>query len=170
MFTRVKQPLLLACSIVSLLALVSSGCAPKKAKTEGEPETSAVGESNVGGGDMSSDSGDAMGLQTVNYAYDSSILDSFARNKLKDNAKVLKDNPSLKVQIEGNTDERGGIQYNLALGERRANAARAYLLDQGISEDRMTTISYGKEKPVDPASNETAWAKNRRANFRITSK
>ncbi|HRK02809.1 MAG TPA: OmpA family protein [Oligoflexia bacterium] len=166
---RVRRALLVVLSMTTLVfALAFSGCAAKKTKT-GDEDSSGVADSDISGGMADSDSDKAMGLQTVNFAYDSSILDSWARNKLKENAKILRENSSLRVQIEGHTDERGGIQYNLALGERRAGAARAYLIDQGIDADRMTVISYGKEKPVDPSSSEGAWAKNRRANFRITS-
>ena len=82
----------------------------------------------------------------------------------------IKENQNVKVQIEGHCDDRGGIQYNLALGEKRANASRKFLMDQGISGDRLKTISFGKERPLDTSSNEAAWAKNRRANFVVTSK
>lgn len=111
-----------------------------------------------------------MGLQTVHFAYDSAVLDSGAKEELRGNAQILKDKSNLKVQIEGHTDERGGIQYNVALGERRANSAKAYLVDQGVSASRVETISYGKEKPIDAGHDDAAWSKNRRANFRITEK
>ena len=89
---------------------------------------------------------------------------------LKENAALIMKNPSLKIQIEGHCDERGTAEYNLALGERRANSAKRYLVSLGIPADRLSTISYGKEMPVDPAHNEEAWAKNRRAHFIILSK
>ena len=76
----------------------------------------------------------------------------------------------MKIQIEGHCDERGTIEYNLALGERRANSAKNYLISLGISPDRISTISYGEEKPLDPGHNEEAWAKNRRAHTIIPSK
>lgn len=116
----------------------------------------------------SSDAGNAMGLHTVHYTYDSSLLTADAKNTLKSNAAILKSNPSVHVQIEGHCDQRGGIQYNIALGERRANSAKHYLEDLGIAEARITTISYGKERLLDPAETEEAYAKNRRANFVIT--
>jgi peptidoglycan-associated lipoprotein len=89
---------------------------------------------------------------------------------LKENAALLKRFSNVKVQIEGHCDERGTVEYNLALGERRANKTKDYLVSLGISADRISTISYGKERPVDPGHNEEAWGKNRRAHTIITSK
>ncbi len=89
---------------------------------------------------------------------------------LKANADVLKKFPNVKIQIEGHCDERGTHEYNLALGERRADSAKKYLISLGIAPARISTISYGEEKPFDPAHNEEAWAKNRRAHFVITAK
>ena len=79
----------------------------------------------------------------------------------------MKKNSALKVRIEGHCDERGSDEYNLALGERRAKAAMNYLVTLGIADKRLSVISYGKEKPVDPGHDEAAWAKNRRAEFVI---
>ncbi len=89
---------------------------------------------------------------------------------LKENAALLKKFPNIKIQIEGHCDERGTNEYNLALGERRASSTKQYLINLGISKDRISTISYGEERPFDPGHNEEAWAKNRRAHFVITSK
>jgi peptidoglycan-associated lipoprotein len=89
---------------------------------------------------------------------------------MKDNAALLMKYPSVKIQIEGHCDERGTGEYNLALGERRANSAKRYLVSLGIAEGRISTISYGEENPVDPGHHEDAWAKNRRAHFIILSK
>lgn len=89
---------------------------------------------------------------------------------LKENAALLKKFPHIKIQIEGHCDERGTNEYNLALGERRANSTKQYLINLGISKDRISTISYGEERPFDPGHNEEAWAKNRRAHFVITAK
>lgn len=89
---------------------------------------------------------------------------------LKDNAAVLKKFSTVKIQIEGHCDERGTIEYNLALGERRANSTKRYLLSLGLPADRISTISYGEERPLDPGHREEAWAKNRRAAFIILSK
>ena len=103
--------------------------------------------------------------QDVNFAFDSAVLDATAQAILKDKAAYLKSNASAAVTIEGNCDERGTVAYNLALGERRAEAAKAFLVNMGIPASRMTTISYGKEKPLDPAKTEAAYAKNRRDHF-----
>jgi peptidoglycan-associated lipoprotein len=89
---------------------------------------------------------------------------------LKENAALLMKYPKVKIQIEGHCDERGTTEYNLALGERRANNAKKYLISLGIPNDRISTISYGKERPLDPGHNEEAWAKNRRDHFVILSK
>jgi len=93
-----------------------------------------------------------------------------ARTALSKSADFLKSYPTIKVTIEGHCDERGTAEYNLALGERRAVAARAYLIAQGISADRLRIVSYGKEFPFDPGHDESAFAKNRRAHFVITAK
>jgi peptidoglycan-associated lipoprotein len=157
-------------ALLAFVLVATTGCS-KKQKTDGSAENSApVTDTDINSGNADSDSGKAMGLETVHYAYDSAVLDSGAKETLKANTQVLKDKSSLKVQIEGHTDERGGIQYNIALGERRANAAKQYLTSHGISGDRVSVISYGKEKPVDQGHDESAFSKNRRANFRITEK
>jgi peptidoglycan-associated lipoprotein len=89
---------------------------------------------------------------------------------LKENAEILKKYLKVKIQIEGHCDERGTNEYNLALGERRANSTKNYLVSLGISPDRISTISYGEEKPLDPGHNEEAWGKNRRAHTIILSR
>ena len=89
---------------------------------------------------------------------------------LKENAEILKKYLKVKIQIEGHCDERGTNEYNLALGERRANSTKNYLVSLGISPDRISTISYGEEKPLDPGHNEEAWGKNRRAHTVILSR
>ena len=99
----------------------------------------------------------------VFFAYDSYALTSAAQSTLGKQAKWLKANPSVTISVEGHADERGTREYNLALGDRRANAAKDYLMSQGISSNRVTTISYGKERPVKSGSNDTAWAQNRRS-------
>jgi peptidoglycan-associated lipoprotein len=109
-------------------------------------------------------------FQPVFYAFDSSEIDAPAQQALNANAEIMKKYPTWVVTIEGHTDERGTAEYNLALGERRAMSARTYLVSLGISGDRLRTVSYGKEFPFDPGHNEDAWAKNRRAQFVLTSK
>jgi peptidoglycan-associated lipoprotein len=97
------------------------------------------------------------------FAYDSYSLTQAAQDTLEKQAKWLKANGSATIAIEGHADERGTREYNLALGDRRANAAKDYLMTQGISSSRVTTISFGKERPVNSGSNKKAWAQNRRS-------
>ena len=99
----------------------------------------------------------------VFFGYDSSVIDDKGRDTLQRQATWLKQFPDVGVTIEGHTDSRGTREYNLALGERRASAARNYLEALGIANNRLTTTSYGEERPVDPADTEEAFAKNRRA-------
>jgi len=103
--------------------------------------------------------------ENVYFDFDNATLDYQAQELLKQKAMWLRDNPDANVVIEGHCDERGTNAYNLALGERRAESAKAFLVDLGISDARLTTISYGEEKPLDMGHNEEAWAKNRRAAF-----
>ena len=109
-------------------------------------------------------------LKPVFYELDSSDLNAASQKVLDENAAVLKKYSSWAVTVEGHCDERGTAEYNLALGERRAIAARAYLVSLGIAADRMRTVSYGKEFPFDASHSETAFSKNRRAHFVITAK
>jgi peptidoglycan-associated lipoprotein len=109
-------------------------------------------------------------LQPLFFELDSSDVSAAGQATLNANAALLKKYPSWTVTIEGHCDERGTAEYNLALGERRALAARAYLVSLGISADRLRTVSYGKEFPFDPGHDDAAYAKNRRAHFVITAK
>jgi peptidoglycan-associated lipoprotein len=109
-------------------------------------------------------------LQPVFFDYDSSEVSDAGRGILQANAGVLKKYPSWVITIEGHCDERGTAEYNLALGERRAVSARAYLVSLGIDAGRLRTVSYGSEFPFDPAHQESAWGRNRRAHFVITAK
>ena len=136
--------IVLLVAVVALL--IGVGCSKKR-----------VGESDAG-------------LRTINFDFDKYDVRSDARNILAQNADYLKKNSSVKVQIEGHCDERGSTEYNIALGERRANAAKKYLSDLGVGGDRVSTISYGEERPLVNESNPEAWAKNRRAEFRVISK
>ena len=99
----------------------------------------------------------------VFFATNESILTTASRETLRAQAAWLRENSNITVVLEGHADERGTREYNLALGERRANAAKDYLMTYGVSSDRITVISYGKERPVDSGSNPLAWSKNRRS-------
>ncbi|MCO5142691.1 MAG: OmpA family protein [Oligoflexia bacterium] len=159
-------------SVALLVVSVSFvGCSKKQTVSPDEGGESAYsGDSGVDSGMTDSDSGNAMGMQTIRFPYDSFEIVGENKQLLRDNANILKENPTVNIQIEGHCDERGGIQYNLALGEKRANAVMNQLAGLGISKSRITTISMGKEKPVAFGSDEGSWAQNRRANFVITSR
>ena len=103
--------------------------------------------------------------QNIHFEFDSAQLSSMAKMLIREKADWLKSNPGVSVTIEGHCDERGTTVYNLALGERRAIAVKNYLVDLGISADRLQKVSYGEEKPLDTAKTEEAYRKNRRAQF-----
>ena len=136
-------------------------------------DPNAGGGVQPGGGPLSPDSEfdgmikdtAALAAYTVHFAFDSSAIKASEKSNLEAVAAALKSDASTKLLIEGNADERGTEEYNRALGERRALAAREALAKDGIDPARIRTVSFGKDKPVDPASNEAAWAKNRRADF-----
>lgn len=164
------------CGMCLMLALtVSTGCKGKKtppinpdltpstSTTPGPEETTGTGLPEIDQDSLVFSS--AEGVRPIYFDYDSYTLRPDALETLRHNAEVLKQYPNVYVQIEGHCDERGTQDYNLALGEKRALAAREHLMRLGISGDRMITISYGEEDPVDPGHNEAAWAKNRRCEF-----
>jgi peptidoglycan-associated lipoprotein len=109
-------------------------------------------------------------LKPAFFAYDSDALDEAARRALTDNAQVLKTNNTWVITIEGHCDERGTAEYNLALGDRRALAAKSFLISLGVPADRLKIVSYGKEFPFDPGHDEDSWSQNRRAHFMLTAK
>lgn len=150
-------------------ALVSCGSKSKKAGTgqAGDGTYDNRGMQIEVSGD--SDSNRAGGLRTVHFEFDSSQLDGSAQSILDNNAQFLQNNPSVTVQIEGHCDERGGSEYNLALGGRRAMTVKNYLQSMGVEGSRLSTISYGKERPLEYGHDEDAWRKNRRANFVVLS-
>jgi peptidoglycan-associated lipoprotein len=147
--------------LILAACLVLTACATKK-----EVATDAIQ------GQMQSDV--YTGTDTVEYLADGvpdrvffatneTILTTASRETLRAQAAWLRKNPGINVVLEGHADERGTREYNLALGERRANAAKDYLMTYGISSDRISVLSYGKERPVDAGSNPLAWSKNRRS-------
>jgi len=153
------------------VALVA-GCKSKQKSTdiESTPITSPTSDTAVESTPMSfdatgSDSGKIPGLETVHFDYDKSNITGENKRILQGNGDWIKKNTTYKVQIEGHCDNRGTIEYNLALGERRANAVKAYLVSLGVPSARLSVISYGKEKPVEQGDSEAAYVKNRRANF-----
>ena len=103
----------------------------------------------------------------IHFEFDNSTLTPEAQLILKKKAEWLQNSPEAMSTIEGHCDDRGTNEYNLALGDRRATSAKNFLVDLGISESRLTTVSYGEERPADPGQNEEAWEKNRRCRFNI---
>jgi len=104
----------------------------------------------------------------VYFEYDSDRLNAEAEERLRMKAAILRANPRMELRVEGHADERGSTEYNLALGQRRSEAVRTFLTGFGIPANRLGTISYGKERPAVEGSTETAWARNRRAEFAVT--
>lgn len=158
--------------LVASMVVVSCKSKPKDPNagnvggTEGQSLDPNVSSGDTGGFDATgSDSGKINGLASVNFDYDSATLSPDSRRRLADNAEWIKSNPTATVQVEGHCDSRGSVEYNLALGERRAKAVKAYLGSLGIDSKRLTIISYGEEKPLVTGESEDAFAKNRRANF-----
>ncbi len=143
------------------------GCASKKKVDVGDVESDpSIATKDMAFDPMGSDSGAISGLSSVNFAYDNSTLTTEARRQLAGNAEWMRNNPNVTVQIEGHCDERGSIEYNLALGERRAQSALNYMVSLGVPANRLTIISYGKERPLVPsAQSEADHSRNRRANF-----
>ena len=161
--------------LVIAMSLVLAACAtaPKETASSTSTTTSSSSSSSevskpqvIDGVYVGSDTVEMLAVNVpdrIFFAYDSYSLTSDAQDTLANQAKWLKANGSVTISIEGHADERGTREYNLALGDRRANAAKDFLMAQGISSNRITTISFGKEKPVNAASNATAWAQNRRS-------
>jgi len=149
------------CLVLAISLFVAASCSQKgDVKGESASKTGIYGASG-------SDAGQAGDLKSVNFEFDKFSLTTEAKTILKKNAEWLKKNPNTKTQVEGHCDNRGTIEYNIALGEKRATAAKKYLNAIGVKGNRVSTISYGKERPLDTADNEAAWAKNRRDNFVI---
>jgi len=141
--------------------------ASKKADAQKEFEKSLVAKKYPG---IEGEVLESKMLKDITFDFDKYDIRPQDASILKENATLLMKYPNMKIQIEGHCDERGTIEYNLALGERRANSCKNYLISLGVLRDRISTISYGKERPLDPGHNEEAWAKNRRAHIVVLSK
>lgn len=165
--------------VVLILCSGLIGCASKKATSQlddqakiGQADMSQPAEARGTVADASAASGvptheAVAGLERVHFDFDQFTLSAEARRILGENARYLNANSAVKVVIEGHCDERGSDEYNLALGESRALAAKNYLVSLGISATRLSVISYGEEKPLVSGANESAWAQNRRAEFKV---
>ena len=161
---KIQKVLLSFTSILLVTALVSA-CASKK-KAEDQSSTPPTHDDVALSFDpVGSDSLKIEGLHTIHFPYDKSALDKKEKDLLQANADWMKKYPQVKIQIEGHCDARGSMEYNLALGERRAKIAMEYLNNLGIAADRVSVISYGKEKPIANGDSEEDYAKNRRDNF-----
>jgi peptidoglycan-associated lipoprotein len=138
---------------------------PPTREVESDFPTEPTAEPELTRSDLVDQWNDQGVLSTVYFAFDSSDLGEATRRTLQRNAAWLQAHPDVGVVVEGHCDERGTIEYNLALGERRADAVRDYLINLGLDRDRMRIITYGEERPVDPGHSEAAWSRNRRAAF-----
>lgn len=147
--------------------------APAQAAEETVPESTMVTEEVEPVAEEVEDSSPmaaeaaVLGLENVHFDYDRYFVRETDKEVLKRNARWLKQNSGVNVVIEGHADERGENEYNLALGEKRAMSVKNYLKSLGVSARRLSTISYGEERPADPGHSEAAWFKNRRAEFRV---
>jgi peptidoglycan-associated lipoprotein len=154
-------------------SLTLTSCGGDAKKTDSDSSTSVSTDTTSSSAlelNGDSDSSKAGALSTVYFGFNSATLNSSTRTALESNAQFLKDNPSVEVQVEGHCDERGGVQFNIALGERRAKAIKRYLTTMGVESSRISTISYGKERPIAFGHDESAWSQNRRGNFVVTAK
>ena len=154
---------------------VLPGCSKKKAAGDDVYDGNAanVGESDAAHGSLDQYRKGTLGrdeqgpLADVHFAYDSIELSDNAREILRTNADWLREHPKAKAEIEGHCDSRGTIEYNLALGAKRAKSVKDYVVGQGIAVDRISTISYGEELPLCQEETEACWARNRRVHFVI---
>lgn len=158
--------------VVGVASLALSACSKKTAPPPqgmdtGSSTTTTQTGSNTPGTNTDTGSTDIRPseIQDIFFDYDASSLRSDARRVLDGNAAVLKAEGGSMVTIEGHCDERGTVEYNLALGERRAREAKTYLVNLGVSDSQMRTISYGEERPFDPGHSESSWSQNRRVHF-----
>jgi peptidoglycan-associated lipoprotein len=172
------------------VTLVASGCGPKRppavATTTGSTSSSArntaagtqpvdsgpdvqpVANEGALGRDMLSDAnGEGGPLADIHFELDAADLSNEVRSTLDQHAQWIQAHPTAKVRVEGHCDERGTVEYNLALGDKRARAARDYLVGRGVDASRLSVVSYGKERPLDPGHDEAAWARNRRDHFNV---
>jgi len=152
---------------VAILCAAMAACESSGTNKAASPSTGFGNEQNPPSHGGMSSSADSSMFKTIYFDFDHSDLRADAREGLQANASYLKGNSGVQITIEGNCDERGSNEYNLALGKRRAEAAYKYLVDLGVESSRMTTVSYGEEKPAAEGHNELAWAKNRRDDFKV---
>lgn len=158
---------------VSILLILPS-CGGKKVMQVPAGQTSRVEQRDESSSSSSTskstaDNPGAVTFEDVLFDYDQSTLRADAQSILARHARTLLDRPDMRIRIEGHCDERGTVEYNLSLGDRRAQVVHDYLVAYGVPRDRLSTISFGKERPLDPSHSEDAWSRNRRAAFAIVS-
>jgi len=171
---------LLVVLLMVSLALMTTSCCSKKAvkptvaqEGGGQAQKSVVNEEGLTKKKYPGIQGEFLeskALKDIHFDFDKFNIKPAAADVLKKNAEFLLAHPTYKIQVEGHCDERGSVEYNLVLGERRAESAKKFLINLGVGKDQLSTISYGEEMPLDPRHNEEAWAKNRRCHFIILAK
>jgi len=159
----------------ALCMLAATGCNKKKPPVAAGDTTTtpAVETTTVASGEevrtgLPDPKGETLTLGKIYFEFDAATLSDDAKTTLKKNAETLLGNVDVRVRLEGHADERGSTQYNLALGERRANAVKTYLSTLGVSVGRMELVSYGEEKGADAGHDDAAWSKNRRVELTVT--
>jgi peptidoglycan-associated lipoprotein len=166
--------------LLAALALLSAGCGhkpqpetPEPMSQEPtriiEPTSTPISNSDEPVRERGLDDSQRATLEDrIAFDFDRSDLTAAAREKLSAKAEILRGISNLSLRIEGHADERGSDEYNLALSNRRASSAMRYLINQGVAQDRLESVGYGEERPLDSAETEAAWARNRRAEFRVS--
>ena len=174
-----KTALGLTAILILAVGIISSAGCKKRARKEPPPpppveqpqtppEAMPVDTTGQGARDEQARmDADKARIQTVYFDYDRSEIRSDMRDEVRTNADIFRTWPNWAISVEGHCDERGTNEYNLALGERRATAAKQALVAEGVDAGRVSTVSYGEERPSDPGQNETSWARNRRAEFKV---
>lgn len=165
-----SRSLISGMTLLLVLVVFTGGCSRKIVKPTPPPPAPSspyVGVPSPGAVTEQELQGVQAELNVIYFDYDQYTLSSEAQAACQYNAETLRRAGHLKVVAEGHCDERGTAEYNLALGERRARSVQEFLIGLGVSPDRITTVSYGSELPVDPGHNESAWAKNRRVYLRV---
>lgn len=159
--------------VIAALTGLMVGCGSKEKENTGDTgvgtgavtDPGAVSAQPIELDSKGSDGGGFPGLSTVRFEYDHFTLNSEARAILAKNVEWMKSNPNYNIQVEGHCDSRGSNEYNMTLGERRANAVKSYLESLNVEAGRLSVVSYGEEKPLQTGDTEAAFAANRRANF-----
>jgi peptidoglycan-associated lipoprotein len=173
--SRTAGALRLAALAMMCVALGVTGCSSKKKGIEGEGTGANVGNQGLGEGSLDALKNGSLGgsgtggpLHDIHFGYNDYTVQPQDSSVLKDNASWLSQHPQNNVQIEGHCDERGSEEYNIALGAKRAQSAKDYLITLGVSPSRVSTISYGKELPLCQDHDESCWSQNRRDHFVVS--